>query len=60
VEFGLLGPLVVSLGGQRLRIASAGQRVVLATLLLRANHVVSVDRIIDDLWPDVAPRCRTT
>jgi DNA-binding SARP family transcriptional activator/tetratricopeptide (TPR) repeat protein len=55
VEFGLLGPLVVTLDGQRVRIASAGQRVVLAALLLRANHVVSVDHLIDDLWPDVPP-----
>src|SRR6202044_1397965 len=61
MEFGLLGPLAVSVDGQRRHIASGGQRVVLAALLLRANQTVPVDRIIDDLWPQDPPRtARTT
>jgi DNA-binding SARP family transcriptional activator/tetratricopeptide (TPR) repeat protein len=61
MEFGLLGPLAVSVDGQRRHIASGGQRVVLAALLLRANQTVPVDQIIDDLWPRDPPRtARTT
>jgi DNA-binding SARP family transcriptional activator/tetratricopeptide (TPR) repeat protein len=61
MEFGLLGPLAVSLDGQRRYIASGGQRVVLAALLLRANQTVPVDQIIDDLWSKDPPRtARTT
>ncbi|MEE1781608.1 AfsR/SARP family transcriptional regulator [Streptomyces sp. SP17BM10] len=35
-------------------------RAVLGTLLVRANEVVSVDGLIDELWPDSPPRTATS
>jgi len=59
-DFRLLGPLevftddgLVALGGQK-------QRAVLAVLLLDANRVVSVDRLIDALWGDRPPKTAAT
>jgi predicted ATPase/DNA-binding SARP family transcriptional activator len=56
VEFRLLGPLEaladdgapVALGGRR-------PRAVLALLLLHANEVVSIDRLIDGVWGESPP-----
>ncbi|MEU6416578.1 AfsR/SARP family transcriptional regulator [Streptomyces spiralis] len=39
---------------------AAKLRVVLGTLLVRANEVVSVDTLIDELWPTAPPRTATT
>jgi DNA-binding SARP family transcriptional activator/tetratricopeptide (TPR) repeat protein len=58
VEFGVLGPLQVNGGNAPL---AGKQRVVLATLLLRANRVVPVDALIDAMWDDAPPpSARTT
>jgi DNA-binding SARP family transcriptional activator/pimeloyl-ACP methyl ester carboxylesterase len=51
VEFGVLGPLEVTVGGQSLGLAGARTRAVLALLLVHANQVVSSDRLIEELWP---------
>jgi DNA-binding SARP family transcriptional activator/Flp pilus assembly protein TadD len=51
MEFGMLGPLVVSHDGVPMPVAGGKQRVVLATLLLAANQVVPVDDLVDVLWP---------
>jgi len=51
VEFGVLGPLEVTAGGQSLALAGARTRAVLALLLVRANQVVSSDRLLEELWP---------
>jgi DNA-binding SARP family transcriptional activator len=48
--FRILGPLEVEDGLQSLRLGGHQQRALLALLLLRANEVVPVDEIIDDLW----------
>ncbi|TXR96355.1 AfsR/SARP family transcriptional regulator [Streptomyces sp. col6] len=56
VRFGILGPLEVSGGAP----AAAKLRGVLGTLLVRANEVVSVDSLIDELWPDSPPRTAAT
>jgi DNA-binding SARP family transcriptional activator len=59
VEFRVLGPLEVEEDGRLLKLGGAKQRSLLAALLLRANEVVSRDRLIDELWgaspPDTAP-----
>ncbi|PZT75441.1 AfsR/SARP family transcriptional regulator [Streptomyces sp. AC1-42W] len=56
VRFGILGPLEVSGGAP----AAAKLRGVLGTLLVRANEVVSVDSLIDELWPESPPRTAAT
>jgi DNA-binding SARP family transcriptional activator len=55
LEFRILGPLEVV--GERgpIRLAGSRQRATLAILLLHANRVVSVDRIVEDLYADAAP-----
>ncbi|MEU9163587.1 BTAD domain-containing putative transcriptional regulator [Streptomyces sp. NPDC048424] len=68
MRFGILGPLEIAGGtgptdaGQTTSYApqAAKLRVVLGTLLVRANEVVSVESLIDELWPDAPPRTATT
>jgi len=55
MEFGLLGPLVVTSGKTVVPVPAARQRVLLAALLFRANRVVSVDELADALWPAAPP-----
>ncbi|WEH32262.1 BTAD domain-containing putative transcriptional regulator [Streptomyces sp. AM 4-1-1] len=55
MEFLLLGPLVVRTGGAELRVSAPRQRIVLATLLLNANRVVSVDSIARFVWDGDSP-----
>ena len=51
MEFQILGPLEVRLEGRQLALGAAKQRTLLAILLVRANQVVSIDRLIEELWP---------
>lgn len=68
MRFGILGPLEVTGAaaatddGREPSYApqAAKLRVVLGTLLIRANEVVSVESLIDELWPDAPPRTATT
>src|SRR5918994_7499460 len=55
IEFGVLGPLEASRGGEPLRLGGGKQRALLAILLLNANEVVSSDRLIGELWGEAAP-----
>jgi DNA-binding SARP family transcriptional activator/DNA-binding beta-propeller fold protein YncE len=58
MEFRILGPLEVLEEGLSVALGGAKQRALLAVLLLRANEVVSLDRLINELWggepPDTA------
>src|SRR4029079_7812931 len=56
MEFRLLGSLEVLSGGRTLTLGGHKQRAVLALLLLHANEVVSIDRLIDGVWGPAAPR----
>ncbi|MFL5954637.1 MAG: BTAD domain-containing putative transcriptional regulator [Gaiellaceae bacterium] len=56
MEFRILGPLEVVERGRVLPLGGARQRTLLALLLTRANEVVSVDRLIDELWGAQPPR----
>src|SRR5436305_1983744 len=57
MRFLVLGPLEVSAeDADRLAIAGAKERTILAQLIARAGRVVSVDDLIDDLWGDEPPR----
>jgi DNA-binding SARP family transcriptional activator/ABC-type branched-subunit amino acid transport system substrate-binding protein/streptogramin lyase len=55
LQFGILGPLEVSDEGRRVEIGGHKQRALLASLLLHANEVVSLDRLIDELWGETPP-----
>jgi DNA-binding SARP family transcriptional activator len=58
-EFGLLGPLTVRCGDTAVIVPGGKLRAVLAALLLRANHVVSVDELAEVLWgADLPPSAR--
>lgn len=50
VRFGILGPLLARRGTELIDLGAPKQRSVLAMLLVSANSVVSLDRLIDALW----------
>ena len=56
MEFRILGPLEVVGGGRPLTLGGSRQRALLALLLIRANEVVSADRLIDELWGAHPPK----
>jgi WD40 repeat protein/DNA-binding SARP family transcriptional activator len=57
MRFLVLGPLEVIGGtGDPIPIAGSKERTVLADLIARAGHVVSVDDLIEDLWGEQPPR----
>src|SRR6266511_3998929 len=55
LEFRFLGPLEVLDGGRVVPLGGPKQRATLAILLLHSNHVVSVDRLADDLYAGAPP-----
>ena len=55
MRFGVLGTLEVVDGERVLDLGRPKQRAVLAVLLLEANRVVGLDRLIDLLWGEEAP-----
>ncbi|WP_162467333.1 AfsR/SARP family transcriptional regulator [Streptomyces cavernae] len=62
MRFRILGPLEItsSAAAEPVRPRAAKIRAVLATLLVRANEIVSVDGLIDELWGEHPPRTATT
>ncbi|MGN5634716.1 AfsR/SARP family transcriptional regulator [Streptomyces sp. AC154] len=62
MRFRVLGPLEVAppTTTEPVTPRAAKIRAVLATLLVRANEVVSVDSLIDELWGENPPRTATT
>ncbi|MCO1576181.1 winged helix-turn-helix domain-containing protein [Crossiella sp. SN42] len=54
LDFRLLGPLQVVIGGREVEIGAAKHRIVLASLLLRAGRTVPVADLVRELWPDGA------
>lgn len=59
MSFHVLGPLEARVAGEQLVIGGGKQRAVLAALLLRAGEVVSVERIVDEVWGDDPPPSAT-
>ncbi|MCI3277215.1 ABC transporter substrate-binding protein [Streptomyces cylindrosporus] len=55
MEFGALGPLRVMRAGSALPLGGPRQRAVLALLLIEANRVVTLDRLVDEIWGDDPP-----
>jgi DNA-binding SARP family transcriptional activator len=61
MRYRILGPLeLFDVEGRLVAFSGRSERVLLATLLLGANRVVSRDRLIDALWGDHPPRRRRT
>jgi DNA-binding SARP family transcriptional activator/predicted ATPase len=51
----MLGPLEVLDGQRRVELGRPKQRTLLAILLVRANQVVALDRLVEELWGDQPP-----
>jgi DNA-binding SARP family transcriptional activator len=59
VDFRILGPVEIAAGSNRLDLGGARQEIVLATLLLSANKVVTMDRLLDAMYgEDLPPTAR--
>src|SRR6266511_4091091 len=56
MRFRLLGPLRVWSGDAWSQVSAAQQRAVLAVLLVEAGQVVTVDRLVDEIWGSSPPR----
>jgi predicted ATPase/DNA-binding SARP family transcriptional activator len=59
MQFRILGPVEVAQGDYLVSLAGA-QRSLLGLLLLSANEVVSVDRLIEELWGEEVPESGRT
>lgn len=55
LAFLILGPFEVHVDGEPLALGGRQQRALLAALTLRANELVSSERLIDELWPEDPP-----
>lgn len=55
IEFRILGPLAVHIGGRVMDLGGLKQRMLLALLLTRANEPISFDYLVDTLWEDSPP-----
>lgn len=60
VLFNVLGPVELVEDGSTVDLGPQSLRFVLAVLLLDANRVVPVERLIDLIWPDEPPRSART
>ncbi len=56
VEFRVLGPLELRLGGEVVPLRGQRLRTLLADLLVHLGEVVPRDRLVEDLWPNGAPK----
>ena len=55
VRYQVLGPLEARSDAGTASLGGPKQRLVLAILLIQTGHVVSDDRLVDELWPEDAP-----
>jgi SARP family transcriptional regulator, regulator of embCAB operon len=55
LEFGLLGPLEMTVDGTLVPLGTPKQRAVLAMLLMNRNSPVGIERLISALWDDEPP-----
>jgi DNA-binding SARP family transcriptional activator len=60
VKFNILGPLEIVVGSERLELGGTRQQIVIATLLLNANRVVTMDRLLEAIYgEDLPPTSRS-
>jgi hypothetical protein len=57
VQFGVLGPLQMSIGGALVPLGTPKQRAVLAVLIVNANRPVDIDVLIGAAWNPTSPTC---
>ena len=55
VEFGVLGPLRIADGDREILLPRQKHRALLAFLVLHAGELISVDRLLDELWGERPP-----
>ncbi|GAA1992728.1 AfsR/SARP family transcriptional regulator [Kitasatospora viridis] len=55
LEFGVLGPLQARIGGREVPVGGPRQAKLLAALLLGANQVVRMERLIEVMWDADGP-----
>ena len=55
IQFGVLGPLQVSVGSTPIQVGTPKQRAVLAMLIANANRAVSAADLITAIWADKPP-----
>jgi SARP family transcriptional regulator, regulator of embCAB operon len=55
VQFGVLGPLQMSIGGALVPLGTPKQRAVLAVLVVNANRPVDIDTLIGAAWNQRPP-----
>ncbi|AVT31036.1 transcriptional regulator [Plantactinospora sp. BC1] len=55
IEIRLLGPMQLLVGGSSLPLGTPKQQTVLALLAIRPGRIVTLEELIDELWPDAAP-----
>ncbi|MFC4565894.1 BTAD domain-containing putative transcriptional regulator [Nocardiopsis mangrovi] len=55
ISFAVLGPLTARAGDTPARLQGTKRRVLLATLLLRANRTVPIPELVQRVWGDVDP-----
>ncbi|MFJ5266239.1 BTAD domain-containing putative transcriptional regulator [Streptomyces sp. NPDC088387] len=60
MEFRVLGPIDVRVQGRDVTPSAPKQRQVLALLVARANHRVSVPALLNEVWDGEPPRTATT
>jgi DNA-binding SARP family transcriptional activator len=59
MRYEILGPLRIVDGDQTLFISARKIEILLATLLIRADHLVAADQLIAEIWRDRPPRRAT-
>jgi len=50
LQFGVLGPLQMSVDGSDISLGAAKQRAVLAVLVINRNRAVAIDSLLDAAW----------
>ncbi|WP_344920015.1 AfsR/SARP family transcriptional regulator [Streptosporangium oxazolinicum] len=55
MEFRVLGALEVTASGRQLDLGGSRQQIVLAVLILNANHSVTLDRLVEAIYDDDPP-----
>jgi DNA-binding SARP family transcriptional activator len=55
VEFRILGPLEITHHDEAIKVGGPRQQTVMAMLLLEANHVIPVERLVRAMWDEEPP-----